>query len=43
MICLVTDTIDDLVLYLRSEEEHAFDFLNISFNEDILHDSKIDF
>ena len=26
MICLATDTIDDLVLYLRSEEEHAFDF-----------------
>ena len=28
MICLATDTIDDLVLYLRSEEEHAFDFKN---------------
>ena len=26
MICLTTDTIDDLILYLRSEEEHAFDF-----------------
>ena len=26
VICLVTDTIDDLVLYLRSEEEHALDF-----------------
>ena len=24
--CLATDTIDDLILYLRSEEEHAFDF-----------------
>ena len=37
------DTIDDLVLYLRSEEEHAFDFLHINFNDDIFHDSKIDF
>ena len=26
MICLAIDTIDDLILYLRSEEEHAFDF-----------------
>ena len=26
VICLATDTIDDLVLYLRSEEEHALDF-----------------
>ena len=26
MICLATDTIDDLILYLRSEEEHALDF-----------------
>ena len=26
MICLATDTIDNLILYLRSEEEHAFDF-----------------
>ena len=25
MICLSTDTIDDLILYLRSEEEHALD------------------
>ena len=24
--CLAIDTIDDLVLYLRSEEEHALDF-----------------
>ena len=23
MICLATDTIDDLILYLESEEEHA--------------------
>ena len=43
MICLATDTIDDLILYLRSEEEHALDFLNISFNDDIFYDSKIDF
>ena len=43
MICLATDIIDDLILYLRSEEEHAFDFLNISFNDDIFHDSKINF
>ena len=45
MICLATDTIDDLVLYLRSEEEHALDFrfLKISFNDDIFHNSKIDF
>ena len=26
MICLSTNTIDDLILYLKSEEEHAFDF-----------------
>ena len=43
MICLATDTIDDLVLYLRSEEEHAFDFENKDFNENIFHDSKINF
>ena len=43
MICLSTDTIDDLILYLRSEEEHAFDFWNKDFNENIFHDSKIDF
>ena len=33
MICLSTDTIDDLILYLGSKEEHALDFLNISFND----------
>ena len=42
MICLATDTIDDLILYLESEEKHALDF-NISFDDDIFHDSKIDF
>ena len=26
VICLAMDTIDDLILYLRSKEEHAFDF-----------------
>ena len=25
MICLSMDTIDDLILYFRSEEEHALD------------------
>ena len=25
MICFTTDTIDDLILYLGSEEEHALD------------------
>ena len=25
VICLATDTIDDLILYLRSEEEHGLD------------------
>ena len=25
VICLVTDTIDNLILYLGSEEEHALD------------------
>ena len=44
MICLATDTIDNLILYLRSEEEHAFDFfLKNDFNENIFHVSKIDF
>ena len=43
VICLATNTIDDLVLYLRSEEEHAFDFENKDFNENIFHDSKINF
>ena len=43
MICLAMDTIDDLILYLRSEEEHTFDFQNNDFNENIFHDSKIDF
>ena len=26
MICLSIDTIDDLILYLRSEDKHALDF-----------------
>ena len=26
MICLSIDTIDDLILYLRSEDEHVLDF-----------------
>ena len=26
MICLSIDTIDDLILYLRCENEHALDF-----------------
>ena len=26
MICLLTDTIDDLILYLENEEEHVLDF-----------------
>ena len=26
VICLVTDTIDDLILYLGSEKGHALDF-----------------
>ena len=26
MICLSTNTIDDLILYLGSEKEHALDF-----------------
>ena len=39
------DTIDDLILYVKSEEKHALDFrfLKISFNDDIFHNSKIDF
>ena len=43
MICLSIDTIDGLILCLRSEEEHAFDFYNMDFNENIFQDSKIDF
>ena len=27
MICLATDTIDDLILYLGSKKEHALDIL----------------
>ena len=26
MICLSIDTIDDLILYLRSKDKHALDF-----------------
>ena len=26
IICLLIDTIDDLILYFGSEEEHALDF-----------------
>ena len=33
MICFVTDIIDDLILYIKSKEEHALNFLNISFND----------
>ena len=43
MICLVIDTIDGLILYLGSEEEHALYFWNMVFNDNIFHDSKIDF
>ena len=43
MICLSMDTIDGLILCLRSEEEHDFDFYNMDFNENIFQDSKIDF
>ena len=31
---MVTDIIDDLILYLESKEEHVLDFLDISFNDD---------
>ena len=31
---MVTDIIDDLILYLGSKEEHVLDFLDISFNYD---------
>ena len=31
---MVTDIIDDLILYLGSKEEHVLDFLDISFNDD---------
>ena len=37
------NTIDDLILYLGSEEEHVLDFSNMVFNENIFHDSNIDF
>ena len=43
MIYLSMDTIDDLILYLGSEEEHALDFLKINFNDNIFYDSKIGF
>ena len=42
MICLSMDTIDNLILYLGSEEEHAYDFKKKDFNDNIFHDSKID-
>ena len=42
MICLAANTIDDLILYLESEEGYALDFQNMVFNENIFHDSKID-
>ena len=31
MICLATNTIDDLILYLGSKEEHVLDFLKYRF------------
>jgi len=37
-ICLLTDTIDDLILFLGNKEEHSLDF-----NESIFQDSKIEF
>ena len=40
MIFLVTNTINDLILYLGSEGA-CFRFLNISFNDNIFHDTKL--
>ena len=31
---MVTDIINDLILYLGSKEEYVLDFLDISFNDD---------
>ena len=31
---MVTNIINDLILYLGSKEEHVLDFLDISFNDD---------
>ena len=44
MICLVIiNKIDDLILYLGSKDEHALYFQNRDSNDNIFHDSNIDF
>ena len=42
MIYLSNDANNDFILYLGDKEKHTFEFYIRDFNENIIHDSKID-